>query len=51
MLGFFTSFTRIVMSGIRPRPQDSTAWYDRAIRAGGGLFLILVMLYLLFYRG
>lgn len=46
-MGFLASFIRIVWSGIRPGPNDSLAWYDRAIRVGGGLFIIAVIVYLL----
>jgi hypothetical protein len=47
-MGFLASFIRIVWSGVRPGPNDSSAWYDRAIRVGGGLFLIGFIIYLLF---
>jgi hypothetical protein len=44
-MGILASLIRIVLSGIRPGPGQSLAWYDRVIRVGGGLFIIGVILY------
>jgi len=44
-----SSFLRIVISGFRPGPRDSHAWYDRAIRIGGALFIVGFLIYLAYY--
>jgi hypothetical protein len=33
----------IIKGGIRPGPLDPRAWYDRALRAVGGLLILLVL--------
>jgi len=42
MLGI-PEFVRVIKSGFRPRSGDPKAWYDRAIRGGGGLFVLLFL--------
>ena len=41
----FASLAWIVWSGIKPKPRDSKAWYDRVIRAVGGVIIMLALLY------
>jgi hypothetical protein len=40
--GIFFLFD-LIRSGISPGPDDPRAWYDRAIRAGGGLIIMLTL--------
>jgi hypothetical protein len=35
---------KVIISGFRPGPNDSNKMVDRIIRAGGGIFLLLVLL-------
>ncbi len=33
----------LIRSGVSPGPDDPKAWYDRAIRALGGVIILLVL--------
>lgn len=37
----FIGFFDLIRSGISPGPEDSTAWYDRAIRTVGGTIVLI----------
>jgi hypothetical protein len=34
----------VAWSGFKPGPEDSARWYDRAIRAVGGLMILALLL-------
>ena len=43
VVAILAAFGWTAWSGFRPGPSDSRKWYDRAIRAIGGLILIAVL--------
>jgi len=42
--GVFLLFD-LIRSGVWPGPDDPKAWYDRAIRAIGGVIILLVLFF------
>ena len=40
----------LIRSGFLPAADDSKAWYDRVIRAGGGLILFLTLVFGLLFK-
>jgi hypothetical protein len=44
VVGIFLAVIWTIWSGVRPSSGDSKAWYDRAIRAIGGVIILLVLL-------
>lgn len=41
-------FLKTIISGFHPGPKGSPKMLDRVIRAGGGIFLLLAMLLMLY---
>jgi hypothetical protein len=45
VVALFAALLWTAYSGFRPGPDDSSKWYDRAIRAIGGLLVLVCMAY------